>query len=141
MPLLFSAGHLTLTGLVDLGMHLQPLLRTIEQEAALSVGDFTGIRQVKYLWQQLKDNRFGIDVVTTGGGGNTTSGRSYERPEEWVSFLHHIDQEERSRGQEGRNESLPSYTFVAVRDEQAQAAIPAEGQRGINKRARAVFLS
>ncbi|KAK5280234.1 hypothetical protein LTR40_006643 [Exophiala xenobiotica] len=51
--------------------------------AALSVGDFTGIRQVKYLCQQLKDNRFGIDVVTTGGGGNTTSGRSYERLEDW----------------------------------------------------------
>ncbi|KAK7897250.1 hypothetical protein LTR67_005139 [Exophiala xenobiotica] len=54
-------------------------------------------------------------------------------PRTGVSFLHHIAQEERSRGQEGRNESFPSYTFVAVRDEQAQAAIPAEGQRGINK--------
>ncbi|KAK5322533.1 hypothetical protein LTR93_005736 [Exophiala xenobiotica] len=42
---------------------------------------------VKYLCQQLKDNRFGIDVVTTGGGGNTTSGRSYQRPEDWVNGL------------------------------------------------------
>ncbi|KAJ9501761.1 hypothetical protein H2202_002723 [Exophiala xenobiotica] len=50
-----------------------------------------------------------------------------------VSFLHHTAREERSRGQEGRNECLPSYAFVAVRDEESQAAIPAEGQRGINK--------